>query len=89
MKAKLDQFEGVDLRYGQTLPRNYGGAKSPSNLEGSEEDEARRGAEIEELRNFKTPDLSQFEDQEKEIEVGLEERKSIVNYIYQVAENYV
>ncbi|XP_063694392.1 uncharacterized protein LOC134826058 [Bolinopsis microptera] len=68
LKAKLDQFEGVDLRYGQTLPRNYGGAKSPSNLDGSEEDEARRGAEIEELRNFKTPDLSKFEDQEKEIE---------------------
>ena len=58
------------MRYGQTLPRNYGGARSPSNLdrEGSEEEDARRGAEIEELRNFKTPDLAKFEDQEEEEE---------------------
>jgi hypothetical protein len=69
------------MRYGKTLPRNYGGANSPSNLDGSDvDDEARRGAEIEELRNFKTPDLdAKFEDQEEGTEMGLEEKEEVIN----------
>ena len=56
------------MKYGRTLPRNYGGARSPSNLDRSGDEEARRD-EIEELRNFKTPDLSKFADQEEQQEV--------------------
>merc|ERR1712232_334401 len=68
-KGKLERMESLEMRYGKTLPRNYGGANN--NLGGSDDDddeEARRGAEIEELRNFRTPDLTKFEDEKEDVE---------------------
>ena len=71
-KGNLERYESMGMKYGRTLPRNYGGARSPSNQDRSEDEEARKG-EIEELRNFKTPDLSKFADQDDEapLEVNL------------------
>ena len=52
-----NQPDPLGPRVGMTLPRNYGGTRSPV----PEDDEDDQGAAAEELRNFKTPELKEPE----------------------------